>query len=101
MTENSRRRRYRVAGDSMYPLLRDGDEIEVDLDAYRGGAPEPGDVVLARHPFKRGVELVKRVLRIEEDGRVFLVGDDPHESRDSRGFGALPPGHVLGRVIVP
>ena len=82
----------------MYPLLRDGDEIDVDLDAYRGGAPRPGDVVLARHPLKRGVEMVKRVLRVEEDGRVFLVGEDPLESRDSRGFGAVRPELILGRV---
>jgi len=85
----------------MYPLLRDGDEVDVDLDAFREGGPCPGDVVLARHPFKRGVEMVKRVLRIEEDGRVFLLGDDPIESRDSRGFGPLPPDLILGRVEVP
>jgi nickel-type superoxide dismutase maturation protease len=101
MTESRRRRRYRVAGDSMYPLLRDGDEIEVDLDAYRDGGPEPGDVVLVRHPFKRGVEMVKRVLRIEGDGRVFLIGEDPLESRDSRGFGPVRGELVLGRVLLP
>ncbi len=58
------------------------------------------DIVLARHPFVRDTEIVKRVLRIEEGDRVFLVGEDPVESSDSRGFGALAPESVLGRVLV-
>ena len=101
MSDPLRRRRYRVAGDSMYPRFRDGDEIEVALDAYDGDSsgPQPGEIVLARHPLKRGVEMVKRVLRVEDDGRVFVVGDAPLESRDSRGFGPLAPDLILGRVV--
>jgi len=101
MNETRHRRRFRVSGDSMYPALRDGDEVEVDLDAFRHRGPRPGEIVLARHPFKRETVMVKRVARIEDDGRVFVVGEDPLCSSDSRGFGALAPESILGLVEVP
>ena len=85
----------------MYPVLRDGDEVDVDLDAFAAAAPRAGEIVLLRHPFRRGVTIVKRVLRVEDDGRVFVVGEDAVGSSDSRGFGALPPESVIGRVIIP
>ena len=98
MSDARRRRRFRVSGDSMYPVLRDGDEVDVDLDAFRSRAPSPGEIVLARHPFKRDTVMVKRVARIESDGRVFVVGEDPLGSSNSRGFGALSPDAILGLV---
>ena len=99
--DSRRRRRFRVAGDSMYPVLRDGDEVDVDLDAFRDRAPRAGEIVLARHPFKSETVMVKRIARIEADGRVFLIGEDPLGSSDSRGFGALAPERILGLVEVP
>ena len=88
----------RVSGDSMYPTYRDGDVVEVDVDAYVEQLPEAGDIVLAQHPFKGGVHIVKRVKHITDEGRVFVVGDSPLESSDSRGFGALRPAQILGKV---
>ena len=99
--DESRRRRYRVSGDSMFPALRDGDEVDVDLAAFRSREPRPGEIVLARHPFKRETVIVKRVARIESDGRVFLVGDDPLGSSDSHGFGAVAPDAIVGLVELP
>ena len=90
--------RVRVSGHSMYPTYRDGDVVEVDVDAYAEQLPQVGDVVLAEHPFKTGVCIVKRVKRITDEGRVFVVGDSPLESSDSRGFGALRPAQILGKV---
>jgi len=101
MTEERRRRRFRVSGDSMYPLLRSGDEVDVDLGAFRDRGPRPGEIVLARHPFKRETVMVKRVAHIEADGRVFLVGEDPLSSSDSRGFGAVAADAIVGLVDVP
>ena len=79
----------------MEPTLRPGDEVLVDRRPAR-----PGDVVLIRHPFRSDVELVKRVLRLEAQG-CFVVGDnpDPHQSTDSRSFGAVPLERLLGRVV--
>ena len=79
----------------MAPTLNDGDYVLVDpLER-----PGVGAVVLARHPYRSGLYLVKRVARVEGDGRLFLSGDQPAESTDSRHFGALAPGHVLGVVV--
>ena len=82
----------------MYPTLRDGDVVSVDTEAYRDAPPAAGDLVLARHPFKREVLMVKRVHSVTDDGRVDVRGDLPSESEDSRGFGALSPDRILGRV---
>jgi nickel-type superoxide dismutase maturation protease len=95
-----RRARFRVDGDSMSPALAPGDQILVDLGAYRRTRPRPGDVVLARHPYRRDVRLVKRVAGVAADGRCELAGDNPAASTDSRGFGALPAEMVLGRVVL-
>jgi len=85
----------------MLPAYRDGATVLVDAGAYVDLPPRPGDVVLASHPFKAGVRMVKRVRRITPDGRVFLVGDNPAESTDSRSFGTLRPDQILGKVIGP
>ena len=86
----------------MEPTLHDGDVVKVDLDAYATTSPQPGDVILARHPFIRDVRIVKRVARVVPEGLV-LQGDnpDPLESTDSRSYGPLPVERVLGRVALP
>ena len=94
-----RRRRIRIVGASMAPTFRPGDEVLVDPRAYRTRPPVRGDVVLARHPYRGDVRLVKRVTRVEPSGAVFLEGDNPAESSDSRVFGALRPERLLGRVV--
>lgn len=83
----------------MYPLFREGDIVDVDEEAYVHALPRPGDIVLAHHPFKRDVVMLKRVDHITSEGRVFLVGDNRLESSDSRSFGALPPARLIGRVL--
>ncbi len=94
-----RRARFRVAGASMAPTLVAGDHVLVDLGAYRRTRPQPGDIVLARHPYRTDVRLVKRVAAVVADGHCALAGDNPEESADSRCFGAVPAALVLGRVV--
>ena len=87
--------RYRIEGDSMAPVLRDGDDVIVD-----GKAPvNIGDVVIARHPFRESVEMAKRVTGIDANGKFFLVGDNADESTDSRTFGPVSGGLILGKVV--
>ncbi|RME41320.1 MAG: nickel-type superoxide dismutase maturation protease [Caldilineae bacterium] len=93
-----RRRRFRVNGDSMRPLLEPGDEVLVDPRAYRRTPPQIGDVVIARHPFRRDVRLIKRVTKVLDGDRYELRGDNPAASTDSRTFGAVPRRHLLGKV---
>ena len=89
-----RRRRYRVSGRSLLPLLQDGDEV---LAKPRATCRE-GDLVVASHPFRRDVVLVKRLAGWDEDGRARLLGDNPAESTDSRGLGTFRPESLLARV---
>ncbi|WP_229425795.1 nickel-type superoxide dismutase maturation protease [Lusitaniella coriacea] len=93
-----RRRRFRVIGNSMLPLLNPGDEILVNLNAYRQKSPSPGDIVVAQHPLQSNVRLIKRVAVVLENGNYFLKGDNPEESTDSRTFGSIAPEQIFGRV---
>jgi len=79
----------------MAPLLNSGDVVIVQPSAMFA----VGDVVLAEHPFRSGVKILKRIAQIEQDGRLHLVGDNPDESTDSRTFGKVPSEQVLGRVV--
>ncbi len=83
----------------MLPGLSPGDLVLADTRALQRSAPEVGDIVVARHPFKSGVRLIKRVVAIES-GRVRLSGDNPDESTDSRGLGLFQTPDLLARVLV-
>ena len=89
-----RRRRYRVSGPSMEPALFDGDELLVNPR----GAVREGDVVVALHPFQKGLVIVKRVAGVDGDGKVQLSGDNPDESSDSGSLGSFAPDRILGRA---
>ena len=89
-----RPRRIRVEGPSMLPTLCDGDRLLV----ARTRPVEPGDVVALRFPGDTRRVLVKRVQRRAPEG-VLVLGDNPAASTDSRDFGPVPEGAVLGRVL--
>lgn len=88
-----RRQRFRISGNSMQPLLKPGDEVLI----APGATPVPGDIVVARHPFRRDVRLIKRVQAVVGD-RYVLTGDNPAESTDSRTFGPVAAEQIIGRV---
>lgn len=54
-----------------------------------------GDVVIILH---EGLEKVKRIERVRP-GYVFVVGDNPADSTDSRQFGWLELRHVVGKML--
>lgn len=89
-----KRQAFRVEGDSMLPGLQNGDAVLVSAKA----AVKPGDIVVAQHPFKRSVRVVKRVESID-GGRCTLVGDNPAESSDSRQFGSVKLSDVIGKAV--
>jgi nickel-type superoxide dismutase maturation protease len=84
-----------VAGDSMLPEYRCGDWVLV----LRTPRVRVGDAVAARDPRQPDRILVKRVQRRDPDG-LWLVGDNPSASTDSRTFGAVPHDLVLGRILL-
>ena len=79
----------------MLTSLRSGDRVLIDPKA----SVKPGDVVLARHPYRSSVQILKRVTSIEVDGRFYLSGDNPADSADSRTFGSISKSDVLGKVV--
>ena len=79
----------------MYPTLRPGDRVLFDRLAYRVDHPQPGDVVLGRHPSRPGVRFIKRV---SEGERYWLLGDNPDASTDSRELGAFRREDILARA---
>ena len=93
-----RRRRFRITGNSMIPLLKPGDEILLNPRAYRLAPPQLGDIVLAQHPFQKDLQIVKRVTKILEDGHYYLEGDNPTESSDSHAFGPVRLDQILGQI---
>ena len=82
----------------MYPTLRDGESIRIDPTAYEEALPAIGDIVLARHPYKKGVWMIKRVVGLAGGGRYLLRGDNVLESSDSRSFGPIRLQDIRGRA---
>jgi nickel-type superoxide dismutase maturation protease len=91
-------RLFRVAGNSMSPTLLHGDWVWVDPKSYKRSRPEANQIVVARHPYRRNVWLIKRVVRALEEDRLVLGGDNPTESTDSQMFGSVPLSLVMGQV---
>ncbi|MBV9447756.1 MAG: hypothetical protein JO345_17875 [Streptosporangiaceae bacterium] len=78
----------------MEPALRPGDWLLV----LRTRRARPGSIVLARHPRRPGMLLVKRAARRESDGGWWLESDNPAAGAvDSRQFG--PVSAIEGRVL--
>lgn len=81
----------------MLPLLQAGDLVLVDFKAYRDRPPQAGDLVVAQHPQKANLRLIKRVTLVFDES-CFLEGDNRLESTDSRSFGCVPFELLLGSV---
>ena len=82
----------------MRPTLEPGDWLLVDPDAYADMPPEPGDLVLVPDPREPSRLLVKRVTEVHDAGRqLFVTGDAPEASTDSRAFGTIETALVEGR----
>jgi nickel-type superoxide dismutase maturation protease len=79
----------------MQPALRPGDRVLVS----RWSRPRPGDVVVVRDPEHSSELLVKRVAARTSAGHYVVRGDNPNVSRDSRTFGTVGHGLVIGRVV--
>ena len=92
------RQRFCVTGFSMFPVLKPGEEVLVDTRAYRHFLPEIGDLVVAKHPHRQDLRIIKWVALVDEKGNCFLLGENKEESSDSRSFGFVSLQQIIGRV---
>jgi nickel-type superoxide dismutase maturation protease len=93
--------RVAVVEGSMEPALRPGDWLLVWRGLRSGRPPRirPGQIVIAAHPQKPGMLLVKRAAR-QLPGGWWLESDNPGAGAvDSRSFGPVPAGLIQGVVL--
>jgi nickel-type superoxide dismutase maturation protease len=92
--------RVAVAERSMEPSYRPGDWLLVRrVRPGRGSAVRPGAVVIARHPARPTLLLIKRAARREPAGW-WLAADNPGAgAADSGTFGAVPADGIEGVVL--
>ncbi len=83
----------RVSGQSMVPTLRDGKIIiaRTIFDDIK-----PSEFVIVTHD---GIEKIKRVAKIKE-GKIYIIGDNPQSSTDSRDFGWIKASSVVAKVMI-
>ena len=73
----------------MWPTFADGDEIF--FESFNKQRLEVGDIVVANHPLKDNLNIVKRIASIDHNERIHLEGDnpDPLSSEDGHNFGPV------------
>ncbi len=100
---------YAIPSASMAPTLLAGDHIVVT--PYHG-TPQRGDIIVFHAPASSDELMVKRIAGLPGDameagaGRViivpagcyFVLGDNRQDSFDSRNWGVLPQGLIVGRA---
>ncbi|WP_370093660.1 nickel-type superoxide dismutase maturation protease [Streptacidiphilus sp. MAP12-20] len=84
-----------VDGPSMAPTLAHGDH----LLCHYGARLRPGAVVVAQHPLRQDLLVVKRAVERRAYGW-WLLSDNSAVESDSRDYGPVPDSLVLGRVLL-
>eukprot|EP01066_Platyproteum_vivax_P020616 Platyproteum_vivax@DN8548_c0_g1_i1.p1 len=115
-----------AVGPSMVPLFRRaGDVVIIDKFSHKIWGIQPGSVVIAKSVESIDTRVCKRVIAKEGEavraevrglyslsnfgaqmemtvpkGHLWVEGDNPSESYDSRHYGPIPEGMVLGTVAL-
>ena len=88
-----------VRDESMLPTLRPGDRLLVDTRAFQERLPKVGEIVVFVDPEEPSRWLVKRVTGVDtRTASIEVRGDASASARDSRRFGPVPTGSVVGRA---
>ncbi|WP_392351918.1 nickel-type superoxide dismutase maturation protease [Parasynechococcus sp.] len=93
-----RRLLIEVKGESMRPTLQAGDRVLVRPLTSASPDVEPGVVVVSWHPTNKEIRLIKRLRRRDASG-LWLEGDNPDQSTDSRQLGLIPKTCLIGVVV--
>lgn len=93
-----------VDGESMRPMLNDGDNLIVDKISYRFRDPQRFDIIVFPFRYKEKTYYIKRIIGlpgetifIDEDGSIYIDGEKLEENygrevirADNRGRAAQP-----------
>jgi nickel-type superoxide dismutase maturation protease len=93
-------RRVVVRGRSMLPVLEPGERVLFDRLAYVLAPPRAGDIVIARHPARPGVRIIKRIAEKITGDEYWLLGENADESTDSRVLGTFQRQNIVARAWV-
>lgn len=86
----------KVAGESLTPLIEEGDFVLVVKIPFF--YLRQGDVIVFRHPeYGTMIKLVEAISH--KEGIVFVVGTHP-ASKDSRSFGPVARREIIGKVFM-
>ncbi len=86
----------RVTGDSLTPQFEHGDFVLVSKIPFLFRKPLAGDVIAFHQPGYG--TLIKRIQSVQSGGELEVAGTLP-ESIDSRVFGSVRSGDVVGKVV--
>lgn len=103
---------YKIAGTSMEPVVLRGDRVIADKTAYLRMPPHKGDVIVFVYPDDRSKIFIRRIEALPGEaiiltngkkeqvphGMIYVLGDNKEQSLDSREFGFVPLGDVIGKV---
>jgi signal peptidase I len=113
-----------VQGVSMLPTFKSGQRLTVSNAYWLIGPIKDGDILILRDDYKDNKTgyIVKRVYKmageevdmantphswniangkyIVPEGELYVLGDNIHNSEDSRFIGSVPLTKVLGKVII-
>jgi phage repressor protein C with HTH and peptisase S24 domain len=87
----------RVSGNSLLPLLQNGDFVLISKIPISLKKIDVGDII-AFNQIPYGV-MIKQVQEIWEEGRYYFVTGTNNDSVDSRSFGPVPREAVIGKVL--
>ncbi len=90
--------KFRIEGNSMYPLFSSGQDVLVNKLSYIFRKPKIGDVIVLRHKKDKRY-IIKRIVKIHKD-QYFVEGENKKESTDSRQFGWISKDNIVGKVIL-
>jgi signal peptidase I len=91
---------YHIPSESMSPTLQTGDVALIDTWIYKNQPALADDIIIVKRTATSMV-LAKRLQQSRnhnEKIELFIVGDNPNNSIDSRRFGWISDDYLIGRV---
>jgi len=103
---------FKIPAEGMQPEIMKGDRVIADKTAYKRMPPHKGDIVIFVYPDDRSKYFIRRIAGLPGDnmqladgkqytvphGMVFVLGDDPGKSVDSRTFGPVSLRDMIAKV---